>query len=361
MVSIPQHESPYDLLLDALNPAIAQENKVQIKLLPDEFDGDMAEELAVQLVRHETSKSVQSGDIQIEHSIDHGQRDNQSCYYVDPVQWLTSTWILLHRTFLIKLRDPICLVTQISSAILMGVIFGLLYYDVYDKSEDSFAVLDAQMCIALTVMMTVFLPYDVTLTFPMERKIFLRERKAGLYPTSSFYIARITADVPAHVVSSIFMSIIVWGMAGLRIAAFDFILVNIAGILIGAAMMQCIGAIARTFEEANIYMMIVMMMSMMLGTGFVREVPSFLSWARDISVMGVLADIAMYLEFKDVPAKYGTPQSIYEEYGVRINSDSDLDTGVMVLLVIFLICRVFCYVFVKFMFTGRTVAENLKD
>ena len=29
------------------------------------------------------------------------------------------------------------------------------------------------------------------------------------------------------------------------------------------------------------------------GTGFVREVPSWLDWARDISVMGIVADMAM--------------------------------------------------------------------
>lgn len=83
-------------------------------------------------------------------------------------------------------------------------------------------------------------------------------------------------------------------------------------IVVGGAMMQLIGAISRTFEEANIYMMIVMMMSMMLGTGFVREVPSWLEWARDISIMGVTADLAMYLEFKDVKAKYGTKEEIFE-------------------------------------------------
>ena len=56
----------------------------------------------------------------------------------------------------------------------------------------SFAILDAQMCIVMSVLMAVWLPYDVTLTFPLERRIFLRERKAGLYTTSSFYCARIT-------------------------------------------------------------------------------------------------------------------------------------------------------------------------
>merc|ERR1711991_424968 len=145
-----------------------------------------------------------------------------------------------------------------------------------------------------------------TLTFPKERRIFLRERKAGLYPTSAFYIARITADAPAHIVSAILMAVIIWGMAKLRIDLGAFIAIMILGILVGASIMQTIGSISRTFEEANIYMMVVLMMSMMLGTGFVREVPSFLDWARDISVMGIVADMAMYLEFKDVKPKYGT-------------------------------------------------------
>lgn len=96
------------------------------------------------------------------------------------MSWVYTTWIILHRTFIIKLRDPICLATQLSSAIIMGLIFGALYLNVYDKSTTSFAILDAQMCIVMSVLMAVWLPYDVTLTFPIERRIFLRERKAGL-------------------------------------------------------------------------------------------------------------------------------------------------------------------------------------
>ena len=175
----------------------------------------------------------------------------------------------------------------------------------------------------MAVLMAVWLPYDVTLTFPKERRIFLRERKAGLYSTSAFYIARITADAPAHIISAILMAVIIWGMAKLRIDLGAFIAIMILGILVGASIMQTIGSISRTFEEANIYMMIILMMSMMLGTGFVRETPLWLKWARDISVMGVCADLGMYLEFKDIPPeKFDTTDSeIYEEYGVLIRSD----------------------------------------
>lgn len=213
----------------------------------------------------------------------------------------------------------------------------------------------------MAILMAVWLPYDVTLTFPKERRIFLRERKAGLYTTSQFYCARITADAPAHIVSSILMALIVWGMAGLQCDLGSFCLVMVYAILIGAAMMQFIGAISRTFEEANIYMMTIMMMSMMLGTGFVREVPSFFDWARDISVMGICADLVMYLEFRDVDSKYGTSDEIFDDYGVLIKNERQFWNGVAVLFYIFLVCRVLCYVSVKFLFTGRTMAEDWAD
>ena len=81
------------------------------------------------------------------------------------MRWFQVTWTLLLRTILVKARDPICLATQLSTSLLMGPIFGALYYDSYNKSNDSFAILDTQMCIVMVTMMTMWLPYDVTLTW----------------------------------------------------------------------------------------------------------------------------------------------------------------------------------------------------
>lgn len=355
-ITIPELESPYDILLDALNPAIADETVV-IQGFDKNSEASLADALHAQFMDYSRSSAVAIEDSQ-----------NVIAFCVDPTMyenvshWIYVTYVLLYRTSLIKLRDPICLATQMSTAVIMGLIFGCLYYDVYNKSNENFAILDAQMCIVMTVLMCVWLPYDVTLTFPMERRIFLRERKAGLYPTSAFYVARVTADAPAHIISAIIMALIVWGMAGLQIHLAAFVLLMIVGILVGAAMMQMIGAMARTFEEANIYMMIILMMSMMLGTGFVREVPVWLDWARDISVMGVLSDMAMYLEFKNPPSSITfTSEQIYVDYGVLVQDKSEFDMACVVIFLIFVVCRILCYLFVKFLFTGRTLEENWKD
>lgn len=359
--SVPIHESPYDVLLDALNPAIAKDGVAPIGVLSNGSSDDGAGQKLAELYAASELGRTTARETMVPAGAPPLSAAEEPAQMGGLLTWANQFKVLLHRTFLVKLRDPICLATQISSAVLMGLIFGMLYWDTYDKSTVSFAVMDTQMCIVMVTLMAVWLPYDVTLTFPMERKIFLRERKAGLYPTSAFYLARITADVPAHILSAILMALIVHGMTGLNCNLGAFLLINIYAILIGASILQVIGAMSRTFEEANIYMMIILMMSMMLGTGFVREVPTFLQWARDISVMGVVADMGMYLEFRDVPAKYGTAAEIFEEYGVLITSEADLWGGVGMLFWTLVVCRILCYLFVKFLYTGRTFAEDLRD
>eukprot|EP00419_Tripos_fusus_P050598 CAMPEP_0172836296 /NCGR_PEP_ID=MMETSP1075-20121228/26393_1 /TAXON_ID=2916 /ORGANISM="Ceratium fusus, Strain PA161109" /LENGTH=125 /DNA_ID=CAMNT_0013679507 /DNA_START=1 /DNA_END=378 /DNA_ORIENTATION=- len=125
--------------------------------------------------------------------------------------------------------------------------------------------------------------------------------------------------------------------------------------------MQLVGALSRSFEEANMLMMLVMMFSMVMSGGFVRQVPGWLVWLREVSVMGLLADMAMYLEFRDVDKDIASSGEVFDQYGVRIRSDGDFLRSLWILLAIYLICRFLNYPAVKFLHTGRTFTENLRD
>merc|ERR1719271_585902 len=149
--------------------------------------------------------------------------------------------------------------------------------------------------------------------------------------------------MPIHVLSAAIMAAIIYPMAGLRQGFLLWLTVNIASILVGASVMQMVGALSRIYEEANILMMLVMVLSMVMTSGFVREVPEWLQWAREVSMMGLLSDIATYFEFRDIDAEYGTPEEVFSAYGLQIRDHDALWRAVYVLIAIYVCARVIGY------------------
>jgi len=241
-------------------------------------------------------------------------------------------------------------------------LFGAIYWQTYDK-ELQYALLDAQMAVTITVVMGAFMPFDVVLTFPMERRIFLRERRAGLYCTSALFFGRILSDMPQHTVAAAVLALIIYPMAGLRMGIGLWVIVNIAGVLVGAAIMQASGALCRSFEEANMLVMVIFMFSMVLSSAFVRQAPVWLEWAREISVMGLLGDICSFLEFRDVPgmgfAGIDSMEDISEQFGLMVTTEEEMTSACWILFIIFLTARLVTYLAVKFLYTGKTFRENL--
>merc|ERR550514_357778 len=105
-----------------------------------------------------------------------------------------------------------------------------------------------------------------------------------------------------------------------------------------------------------------MMFSMMLSSSFVREVPAWLDWARSMSVMGLLADVSMYYEFRDIEEKgadFGTGDQVFESNGLRVRTPDDAMGACLILGIIFLVSRIIAFFSVKFLHTGQTLKENL--
>jgi len=354
---VPMHENPYDFFLDVLNPLVRAMSSVQVKVLPEgqedvpTFLGQIFDKSSL-CQRMDNASNGQSSGATESSQLLKGRKA--------PVSWFQQFFTILHLTVLVKMRDPMVMMTQMTSALMFGVIFGTLYWQTYDKANN-FAILDTQMALMMTTLMAIWLPFDVTLTFPKERRIFLRERKAGNYTTSAFYFARIAADMPMHILAAATMAMIVWPMAGLQVGFGTWLLINVMAILVGASIMQTVGAISKTFEEANILMMVVMMMSMVMSSTFLREVPSWLEWMREISIMGLVGDLAAYLEFRDLDSKYGVSEQVLADFAVRIRDDDDMYQALAIVFAIYVICRLVTFFAVKFMHTGRSFAENWAD
>lgn len=341
---IPQHESPYDFLLDILNPAM-DHVIAAMGVLSNDCD-NASKELANLHSQNKVRTTSENIEVELGTASDCVDKDFQSAGGSRAGCLLQFTTIFI-RTAVIKARDPNAMMTQITTAIFSGVLIGAIYWDVYSK-EVILAAQDVQMALTMSIVMVAFLPFDVVLTFPKERKIFLRERSAGLYCTSSFFFGRILADMPQHILAAAAQAAIEYPMIGLKMDFASWLLVHVTAILVGASLLQMCGALCRSFEEANIIVMLVMLCSMLVSSSFVREVPGWLEWAHHVSIMALLADIGVHLEF------YGTMTT--EEQQLPVVKDAAYK-----LLVLFLAWRAITFIAVKFLHTARTFRENVFD
>merc|ERR1719265_2954145 len=150
---LPKHENPYDFLLDVLNPLIREQLSAAVGALPKDAE-NAAEVLAAVFDKSSLRRSVDGLD-----ALPAGGATAEELMKSRKlgVGWCGKFLTILHRTFLIKMRDPMVLMTQISTAIMMGLIFGLLYWKSYDKQVE-FAILDTQMACTMGTLMVVWLP-----------------------------------------------------------------------------------------------------------------------------------------------------------------------------------------------------------
>lgn len=137
-------------------------------------------------------------------------------------------------------------------------------------------------------------------TFPLEYDMMVKERQSGMYRLSSFFIARILADMPLEwAFPFIYVTLIYW-LGGLRPTAWAY-LANLSCTLLvittASSTGLCVGAIAMKIKRAQV-IATVMMLTLMLVAGFyVSNVPSWLAWIKYASFMFYGYRIVLAIEF----------------------------------------------------------------
>ena len=80
--------------------------------------------------------------------------------------------------------------------------------------------------------------------FQTERALILRERSAGLYRTSAFYLAKVFADMPVQVLEPLVFATIVYWMAGLQPIFWNYFMMMLT-IELGAFAAGSMGLVIR--------------------------------------------------------------------------------------------------------------------
>nr|XP_022290386.1 ABC transporter G family member 22-like [Crassostrea virginica]XP_022290391.1 ABC transporter G family member 22-like [Crassostrea virginica]XP_022290399.1 ABC transporter G family member 22-like [Crassostrea virginica] len=145
--------------------------------------------------------------------------------------------------------------------------------------------------------------FDTVTAFPMERLVISKERLAGWYRLSAYYLAKMTSELVLILIQPLFFITIIYWSVGLNGVASYFATLGTLflhavagqsiGLFIGIASMD----IRKGMTKATIFIMA----TMLLGGFYTRSLPFWLDWIKYLSFLQYTFSAMLYLEFNDGP------------------------------------------------------------
>ncbi|XP_073118944.1 ABC transporter G family member 25-like [Henckelia pumila] len=195
--------------------------------------------------------------------------------------WFNQFSILLQRN--LKERKPetfnsLRVFQVITASLLAGFMW---WHSDYRDIQDRLGLL-----FFIAIFWGVFPSFNAVFAFPQERAIFTKERASGMYTLSSYFIARVTGDLPMELIlPTLFLSIAYW-MTGLKpeLSAFALTLLVVLGyVLVSQGLGLALGALIMDAKQASTVVTVTMLAFVLTGGYYVHKVPSFVSWIKYVS------------------------------------------------------------------------------
>jgi len=184
--------------------------------------------------------------------------------------------------------------------IVVGLLTGLFWWQ-RGGATDSLGISDVGGLLFFEMLFMAFAALFAALfTFPQEFRLMVKERASGMYRMSSFYIARIAADLPLDCLYPTLFVLIIYTFGGLRPEAGAFfanwgtiilllLTAQSIGLFLGAAMMNP--------KSAQTVATILMLAFMLTGGFYVAGIPSWIAWVKYLGFIYYGWNILLYVEY----------------------------------------------------------------
>lgn len=214
--------------------------------------------------------------------------------------WIEEFYILLRRSILHQLRSKAIIVMLLVQTIYIILMIGFTFFQLPLNQPGAQARVGLMLFFIINISFSTI--QSVALIFPIERAVIMRERYAGSYRVSSYYVSKAISLLPIRIIAVLTYVWITYYIIGLNPAADRFFILQ--GIMLDTmfcayAFGLLIGSLSKTPEHSQIISIMILLTLFIYAGNLVSAtiVPPELSWLQYISFMKYAYSAAMQNEF----------------------------------------------------------------
>ena len=202
------------------------------------------------------------------------------------VPWGRQYYTLLRRAFKEQYRQRRLIIVQLIQNILAAILVGTVFLEI--GTSQSSTVRRQPVLFFCVINQGIFGALMLINSFPSERAIVLRERAAGTYKVSAYFLSKITAEASIQIIYPILFSCVVYWLVGFHHGAaqfFTFMFFMILCSLSATSMALMVSTLCRTTNLAVNVLPMVLEVVRLFGGFFLspKNLPKYFVWLDVLS------------------------------------------------------------------------------
>ncbi|KAG9145491.1 hypothetical protein Leryth_019832 [Lithospermum erythrorhizon] len=239
--------------------------------------------------------------------------DGKKQYKKWPTSWWEQFWVLLMRGLKERKHESFSNLKFVE-VIIVALLAAFLWW-----KSDINHLQDQTSLFFFSATYWGFVPIlEAIFAFPTEKLMLEKERSSGMYKLSSFFLARITSDLPMELALPTVFVFVTYFMGGLKrsLGSFLYYLFSqLLGVLVSQGLGLALGAALMDLKAATVLGMVIMNSSVLTGGYYVQNAPTSIAWLKYLS-----------LTWHTYKLLLGSQYKIGETYPCQSSGDSNNET-----------------------------------
>lgn len=264
----PPMTNPADHMLDVITANPSQEGSKEAVEEAERRLKEVQEERIIKIEQQETTIVTKA--------VHGGQR----------ASWFHQFMTLLRRSIKEQMRAKDIMFTLLFQNLLMAILIGTVFLNI--GTGQSSIVRRQPFLFFCVINQGIFSALTMINSFPKERILVLRERAAGTYFASAYFLAKNIAELLSQIFAPVLFSVIVYFLVGLQMNVakfFIFTIFLVLGSVAATSFALMVSTIAKTTDMAVTILPMVLEVSRLFGGFFLSpaNLPAYFSWLDALS------------------------------------------------------------------------------